>query len=71
MDRPTTKVSKSISALPPQMGTMLIRSVFSPVACSLLSHGLVIGKHPQDMLVRPLMHTSRFGRHSIIRAMPL
>src|SRR5512139_2625661 len=68
MDRPTTKPSKSISALPPQMGTMLIRAVFSPVACSLLSHGLVIGKHPQETLVRPLMHTSRFDRHHTVRA---
>src|SRR4029453_18762464 len=52
--------SKSISALPPQMGTMLIRSIFSSVTRPLLSHGLVVGKHPQDTLVCPLMHTSRF-----------
>ncbi|MFZ1198114.1 MAG: hypothetical protein WAN49_22120 [Pseudolabrys sp.] len=65
---PTTKASKSISALPPQMGTMLIGPVFSSVTRPQLSHGLVVGKHPQDTLVRPLMHTSRFNRHRTMRA---
>jgi hypothetical protein len=66
--RPTTKTRKSVSALPPQMGTMLIGSIFSSVGGTLLSHRLVIGKHPQDVLVRPLMHTSRFNRHGTARA---
>jgi hypothetical protein len=65
---PTTKVSKSISALPPQVSTMLIWSVFSGVTRPLLSHRLVVGKHPQDTLVRPLLHTSRFDRHGTVRA---
>jgi len=45
------------------MGTMLIGSVFSSVARTLLSHGLVVNKHPQDALVRSLVHTSRSDRH--------
>jgi hypothetical protein len=44
---PTTQASESILALPPQMGTMLIWSVFSGVTRPLLSHRLVIGKHPK------------------------
>jgi hypothetical protein len=65
---PTTKVSESISALPPQMSTMLLWSVFSGVTRSLLSHRLVIDKQPRDTLVRSLMHASRFDRHNTARA---
>ena len=62
-NRPTAKASKSISALPPQMGTMLIGSVFSSVARTLPSRGLVVVKHPQDTLVCPLVHSSRLNWH--------
>jgi hypothetical protein len=67
-NRPTTKVSESISALPPQMSTMLFWSVFSGVIRPSLSHRLVIGKHPQDALVRPLMHPAGFDRDGAARA---
>ncbi|MGB7713425.1 MAG: hypothetical protein WBL81_00390, partial [Pseudolabrys sp.] len=56
------------SALPPQMGTMLSWFVLSSITRPLLSHGFVIGKHPQNTLVCPLMHTSRFDRHRTMRA---
>jgi hypothetical protein len=45
-NRSTTKASKSISALPPQLGTMLIWPVISSVTRPLLSHDLVIRQHP-------------------------
>ena len=61
---PPAKARKSVSALPPQMGIVLIGPGFSSVACTLISYGLVVGKHPHDALVRPLMHTSRLYRHS-------
>jgi hypothetical protein len=47
---------------------VLIWSGFSSVACTLISYGLVVGKHPQNALVRPLMHTSRFDRHGAVCA---
>src|SRR5262245_58188337 len=65
---PTTNAGKSVSALPPQMDAMLAGSVFSSITRPLLSHGLVIGKHPQDMLVSPLGHTSRLDRHGTVHA---
>ena len=67
-NRPTAKASKSISALPPQMGTMLTWPVFLSVTRPLLSYRLVVGKHPQDTLVSPLIHTSRFDRRRTVRA---
>jgi hypothetical protein len=67
-NRPTTKASKSISALPPQLGTMLIWPVISSVTRPLLSHGLVVRQHPQNTLVRSLVHASRLDRHSAARS---
>src|SRR4029079_15857085 len=66
--RPPAKTRKSVAALSPQVGTMLIGPGCSSVACTLISYGLVVGKHPQDALVRPLMHTSRFDRHGAVCA---
>jgi hypothetical protein len=66
--RPPAKTRKSVSALSPQVGIVLIWSGFSSVACTLISYGLVVGKRPQDALVRPLMHTSRFDRHGAVCA---
>jgi len=66
--RPPAKTRKSVSALSPQVGIVLIWSGFSSVACTLISYGLVVSKHPQDALVRPLMHTSRFDRHGAVCA---
>ena len=66
--RPPAKTRKSVSALSPQVGIVLIWSGFSSVACTLISDGLVVGKHLQDALVRPLMHTSRFDRHGAVCA---
>jgi len=65
---PTARESKSISALPPEMGNVLSWFVLSSITRPLRSHGLVIGKHPQDTLVRPLMHTSRFDRDGAVCA---
>jgi hypothetical protein len=56
---PSAKSRKPISALSPQVSTVLIWSVFSTVTCTLVSDGLVVGKHPQNTLVCPLVHTSR------------
>jgi hypothetical protein len=67
-NRPTTKASKSISALPPQLGTMLIWPVTSSVTRPLLSHGLMVRQHPQNTLVRSLVHASRLNRHSAARS---
>ena len=50
------------------MGTMLMWSVFLSVTRPLLSYRFVVGKHPQDTLVGPLIHTSRFDRHRTVRA---
>jgi hypothetical protein len=58
-NRPPTNAGKSVWTLPPQMGEMLIWSRFSTIACALLSQGLVIGKHPQNALIRPIVHRSR------------
>src|SRR4051812_18829316 len=63
MHRPSAKSCKPVSALPPQVSTVLIRPVFSSVARPLLSHGLVVGQHPQNTLIRPLVHGSRLDRH--------
>jgi hypothetical protein len=41
---PSAKARKPVSALPPQMGIVLIWPLFSSVARALLSHGLVIGQ---------------------------
>ena len=48
------------------MGTMLIGSVFSSVARTLPSRGLVVVKHPQDTLVCPLVHSSRLNWHGAV-----
>jgi hypothetical protein len=66
--RPSAKVHKPVSALPPQMGIVLILPVFSSVARALLSHGLVVGKHRQNTLVRLLVHGSRLERHGITQS---
>src|SRR5262249_27318081 len=63
-NRPTAQDGKSISALPPRMGTILVWSVFSSVTRPLLSHGLVVRQHPQNTLVRSLVHASRLDRRS-------
>ena len=60
---PSAKARKPVSALPPQMGIVLIWPLFSSVARALLSHGLVIGQLPQNTLVRLLVHASRLDRH--------
>jgi hypothetical protein len=64
-NRPSTKARKPISALAPEMGSMLIWPGFSSVTCPLLSYSLVIGKHPQNALISLLVHSSRFDRHGI------
>jgi hypothetical protein len=46
---------------------MLIWPIVPSVTRALLSHRLVVGKHPQDTLVRPLMHTSQLDRHRTVR----
>jgi hypothetical protein len=61
--RPSAKYCKPVSALPPQMSPMLIWPIFSSVARPLLSHGLVVGQHPQNTLVRPLVHGSGLDWH--------
>jgi hypothetical protein len=43
---PSAKARKPVSALPPQMGIVLIWPVFSSVTRALLSQGLVIGQLP-------------------------
>jgi hypothetical protein len=43
-------------------------SIFLSVTHPLLSDRSVVGKHPQDTLVCPRIHTSRFDRHSTLRA---
>jgi hypothetical protein len=67
-NRPTTQESESISALPPQMGMMLIWSVFSSITRPLLSHRLVVGQQSQDPLVRSLLHASRLNWHDTARS---
>src|SRR5262245_13974253 len=58
-DRPSTEARKPASALPPQMGSVLVRARFACVTCPLISHSLVVGNHPQNALVRVLVHSSR------------
>jgi hypothetical protein len=50
------------------MGTMLIWSIFSSVTRPLLSQRLVVGQHPQDSLVRSLVHAPRLDRDSAARS---
>jgi aquaporin Z len=50
------------------MSAVLIWPVFASVARALFSNSLVVGKHAQDSLVRPLVHTSRLDRHGIVSA---
>jgi len=45
-DRPSTKIHKPVSTLPPQTSAVLICPVFANVARTLISHCLMIGKHP-------------------------
>jgi hypothetical protein len=40
--------------------------MFSSVTRPPISHGLVVGKHPQNTLVRPLVHGSGFDRHGAV-----
>jgi hypothetical protein len=61
---PSAKGGKPVAALLPQMGTVLIRPVFSSVTRALISHRLVMGKLPQNTLVRLLVHASRFDGYS-------
>src|SRR5262245_31928592 len=55
-------------------GIAAIDGHYAHVVCAfehtrpLLSHGLVIGKHPQNTLVCPLVHTSRFDRDGAVCA---
>jgi len=65
---PSAKARKPVSALPPQMGIVLIWPVFSSVTRALLSHSLVVGKHPQNALVSLLVHASRFDRRDTTRS---
>jgi len=67
-NRPSAKARKSVSALSPQMSTVLMWQGFSSVTRALLSHSLVVGKHPQNALVSLLVHASRFDRHGITRS---
>jgi hypothetical protein len=60
---PSAKAHKPVSALPPQMGIVLIWPLFSSVARALLSYRLVVGQLPQNTLVRLLVHASRLDRH--------
>jgi hypothetical protein len=50
--------------LPPKMPIAFIRRCFASVARALLSHGLVVGKRPQNTLVRFLVHPFGPDRHS-------
>jgi hypothetical protein len=61
-NRPSTKARKPVSALPPEMRIVFIWPRFASVACTLLSHRLVVGKHPQNTLVGSVVHGSGLHR---------
>jgi hypothetical protein len=56
------QVLQTYCGIAAQMRPMLIWPIFSSVARPLLSDGLVVGKHPQKTLVRPLVHGSGLHR---------
>ena len=52
--RPPAKRRKPISALSPKVSALLIWSIFWTVTHALVSYGLVVGIHPQNIIKRRL-----------------
>jgi hypothetical protein len=50
------------------MGSVLVWPILSSIARALIPHRLVVGKLPQNTLVRLLVHTSRLDRHRAARS---
>jgi hypothetical protein len=66
--RPSAKDRKSVGALLPQMGSVLIWPVLSSIARALISHLLVIGKFPQNPLIGLLVNASWLDRYGSARS---
>ena len=65
-ERPSTQISKPVSALPPEMGMALVRPALSSVAHALLSYSFMVGKQVQNTWVLFLMHALGPNRRSAV-----